>query len=160
MGVKPSVSTKQIPPTEEFAPTEPAPPDLEALSRRERPTKPETAAELEAVHGRVLLAAEAALGLKAEDVKILDMHELVPYTDYLLLCSGRNVRQTKRISEEIGFKLKQELGVMPAGIEGSAGSEWILMDFLDFIVHVFTPEARAFYRLDVLWKQAPVEELE
>ena len=56
--------------------------------------------------------------MKAEDVKILDMHELVTYTDYLVLCTGRNTRLTRRIAEEIGFKLKQEYGLLPAGIEG------------------------------------------
>jgi ribosome-associated protein len=134
--------------------------DLDALSLRERPSKPETAAELEAVYERVRVAAEAALGVKAEDVKILAMHELVSYTDYLLLCTGRNVRLTKRIAEDIAFKLKQDAGIVPTGIEGTGGNEWILMDYLDFIVHVFTPEARAFYRLDVLWKQAFVEVVE
>ncbi len=140
--------------------SEAGPPDLEALAHRERPSKPETVADLEMVHARVRLAAAAALDLKAEDVKILEMHELITYTDYLLLCTGRNVRQTKRIAEEIAFRLKQESGAVPAGVEGTAGNEWILLDFLDFIVHVFTPEARAFYRLDVLWKQAPVEVVE
>ena len=142
------------------APMDAAPLDLDALSLRERPSKPETAAELEAVHQRVLAAAQAALGVKAEDVKILDMHELVSYTDYLLLCTGRNVRLTKRIAEDIAFKLKQDEGIVPTGIEGTGGNEWILLDYLDFIVHVFTPEARAFYRLDVLWKQAFVEVVE
>ena len=142
------------------APMDAARLDLGALSLRERPSKPETAAELEAVHERALVAAQAAVGVKAEDVKILDMHELVSYTDYLLLCTGRNVRLTKRIAEDIAFRLKQDMGIVPTGIEGTGGNEWILMDYLDFIVHVFTPEARAFYRLDVLWKQAFVEVVE
>jgi len=135
-------------------------PDLESLSRRPRPQAADAQADLELIHARALLAAMAAVRLKAEEVKILDMHDLVTYTDYLVLCTGRNVRLTRRIAEDIAFKLKQEAGLLPAGTEGTAGGDWILLDFLDFIVHVFTPEAREFYRLDALWKEAPVEVVE
>lgn len=135
-------------------------PDLEALAQRKRPGPPSFGSELELVRARALLAAMSAVNLKAEDVKILDMHELVSYTDYLVVCTGRNVRLTRRISEEIGFKLKEELGLLPTGVEGRSVGDWILMDYLDFVVHIFTPDAREFYRLDVLWKQAPSEIVE
>jgi ribosome-associated protein len=135
-------------------------PDLESLSRRARPQTAGSEVDLKLIHSRALLAAMAAVNVKADEVKILDMHELVSYTDYLVLCTGRNVRLTRRIAEEICFKVKQEAGLLPAGTEGTAGGEWILVDFLDFVVHVFTPEARDFYRLDMLWKQAPVETVE
>ena len=135
-------------------------PDLESLSRRERPLPAEGGADLEAIHDRALLAATAAVDVKADEVKILTMHELVTYTDYLVLCTGRNTRLTKRIAEEIGFKLKDQAGMLPGGTEGTTAGDWILLDYLDFIVHVFTPEAREFYRLDVLWKEAPVETVE
>ena len=85
---------------------------------------------------------------------------MVTYTDYLVLCTGRNARLTKHIAEEAAFKLKTGAGLLPAGTEGAASGELILLDFLDFVVHVFTPEAREFYRLDVLWKQAAVETVE
>ena len=132
-------------------------PDLDSLARRERPQPAEGGAGLELIHGRALLAAMAAVDMKADEVKILDMHELVTYTDYLVLCTGRNTRLTKRIAEEIGFRLKDQAAVMPSGSEGTTSGDWILLDYLDFVVHIFTPEAREFYRLDVLWKQAPVE---
>jgi ribosome-associated protein len=133
---------------------------LESLAERERPAVPGTADGLALIHSRALLAASAAAGMKAEDVKILDMHELVAYTDYFILCTGRNTRLTRRIAEEVGFKLKQQAGILPTGSEGMTSGEWILLDYLDFVVHVFTPAAREFYRLDVLWKQAPVETVE
>jgi ribosome-associated protein len=133
---------------------------MEAATRRERPRDPDAPVDLEAIRERARLAARAAAGVKAEDVKVLDMHELVTYTDFLVVCTGRNVRLTRRIAEEVSFKLKQEDGILPAGSEGAAGGEWILLDYLDFMVHVFTPEARDFYRLDVLWKRAPVETVE
>ncbi|OFW56524.1 MAG: ribosome silencing factor [Actinobacteria bacterium RBG_16_64_13] len=126
------------------------------MERRERPQGTGSAEELEVIHDRARVAAMAAVGVKADEVKILDMHELVSYTDYLVLATGRNTRLTKRIAEEVAFKLKAEAGLLPMGVEGTGG-EWVLLDFVDFVVHVFTPEAREFYRLDVLWKQAPVE---
>ena len=106
------------------------------------------------------LAAKAASDAKAEDVKILDMQELVTYTDFLVSAPARNARLTKRIAEDVAFKLKQEYKILPSGTEGVGEGEWILLDYLDFMVHVFTPEAREFYRLDVLWKSAPVEDVE
>jgi ribosome-associated protein len=141
-------------------PEEGTAPDLESLERRERPQPPADGADLELIHSRALLAAMTAVDAKADEVKILDMHELVSYTDYLVLCTGRNARLTKHIAEEISFKIKTETGVLPHSTEGTMGGDWILVDFLDFVVHVFTPEAREFYRLDVLWKQAPVEAVE
>ena len=135
-------------------------PDLESLEHRARPAARGTPADLAAIHERALLAARAAVDLKGEEVRILAMHDIVTYTDYLVLCTGRNTRLTKRIAEEVGFKLKAEAGLMPMGTEGATAGDWILLDYLDFVVHVFTPEAREFYRLDVLWKQAPVETVE
>ena len=135
-------------------------PDLESLERRERPVATGTPISLEQIHERALLAAQAALDMKGDEVKILDMHELVTYTDFLVLCTGRNTRLTRRIAEEIGFRLKAEAGLLPIGTEGATTGDWILMDYGDFVAHVFTPEAREFYRLDVLWKQAPVETVE
>jgi ribosome-associated protein len=133
---------------------------MEAATKRERRRDPASQVDLETIHQRALLAATAASGVKGEDVKILDMHELVAYTDYLVICTGRNSRLTKRIAEEVGFKLKQEHGLLPFGSEGTGDGEWVLLDYLDFMVHVFTPESREFYRLDVLWKSAPVEDVE
>jgi ribosome-associated protein len=142
-------------------PEEKVMPDLESLEKRERP--PRTAlseAELQLIHDRARLAAQAAVDVKGEQVMVLDMHELVTYTDFLVLATGRNSRLTKRIAEEISFRIKAETGAGPHGSEGAADGEWILLDFLDFVVHVFTPETREFYRLDVLWKQAPMETVE
>ncbi|MBN1319751.1 MAG: ribosome silencing factor [Thermoleophilia bacterium] len=135
-------------------------PNLDDLTKRERPGGAASPDEVAAVRERALLAAHAAAGVKADEVKVLDMHEVVTYTDFLVLCTGRNTRLTKRIAEEVGFRLKTDLGLAPAGTEGTAQGEWILLDYLDFVVHVFTPDARAFYRLDVLWKQAPAETVE
>ena len=154
------MSEEQEPVVAEPEPDMPTLEQFAAGPQRDQPRDPHTAAELEVIHQRSLMAAQAASGLKAEGIRVLDMHELVTYTDYLVVCTGRSNRQTRRISEEIGFKLKKESGLLPAQVEADTGYEWVLMDYLDFIVHIFTPQAREFYRLDVLWKQAPVEEVE
>ncbi|MBM3634101.1 MAG: ribosome silencing factor [Actinobacteria bacterium] len=103
-------------------------------------------------------AAAIAHEKKAEDIVLLDMRGLVDYTDFLVICTGRTPRQTKAISEEIRHRLKKDLGVTPRRVEGEKEGDWILIDALDIVVHVFTPEARDFYRLDRLWREAPLEQ--
>ncbi len=85
------------------------------------------------------------------------MRDVVSYTDYFVICSGRNPRQTQTIAEDIRERLKKDDRVLPAGIDGQATGDWILLDFLDVVVHVFTPEARNFYRLESLWGEVPSE---
>ncbi len=103
-------------------------------------------------------AAAIAYDKKAEDIVLLDMRGLVDYTDYLIICTGRTPRQTKSISQELRHRLKKDLGVTPRRVEGEKEGDWILVDALDVVIHVFTPEARDFYRLDRLWREAPLEE--
>ncbi|MBI5869572.1 MAG: ribosome silencing factor [Actinobacteria bacterium] len=98
--------------------------------------------------------AQAAADKKAEDILILDMREVCSYTDFFLICEGRSSRQTKAIADEIRLKMKSE-GTLPLRVEGEARGDWVLMDYLTVVVHIFTPEARDFYRLEVLWKEAP-----
>jgi ribosome-associated protein len=88
---------------------------------------------------------------------ILDMRGLVTYTDYLVVCTGQTPRQTKAIADEVRLQMKQEYGAVARKVEGAREGEWILIDLLDVVVHVFTPEARDFYRLDRLWRDAPRE---
>lgn len=95
-----------------------------------------------------------AAGKKAEEIVILDMRELCSYTDFFVIASGRSSRQTRAISDEIRMQLKKQ-GALPLRVEGEQQGDWVLMDYLSVIVHIFTPEARDFYRLEVLWKEAP-----
>jgi ribosome-associated protein len=92
----------------------------------------------------------------ATDIVILDMREVVSYTDHFVIASGRNPRQTQAIAEEIQQQLKRD-GLVARRIEGMRQGDWILLDYLDVVVHVFTPEARAYYRLEALWGQVPSE---
>jgi ribosome-associated protein len=89
---------------------------------------------------------------------ILDMRGLVAYTDYLLIATGQTPRQTKAIAEEIRLQLKEHHGVRARKVEGEREGEWVLIDMLDLVAHVFTPEARDFYRLDRLWREAPQQQ--
>jgi ribosome-associated protein len=83
------------------------------------------------------------------------MRGLVAYTDWLVVCTGQTPRQSKSIAEEVRKRLKEQFRRMPRRPEGEREAEWILLDFLDIVVHVFTPQAREFYRLDRLWREAP-----
>ncbi len=104
--------------------------------------------------------AELAEGKLAEDLVVLDVRGLVGYTDFLAICTARNERQAKAIQEEVHQRLKQDEGLLPATVEGEAEGRWVLMDYLDCVLHVFVPELRERYRLEVLWGEAPRLELE
>ena len=99
--------------------------------------------------------AEYALDKKAHDVVTLDLTGLSGFTDAFVVCSGTSDRQAKAIHDAIHLGLKNEHGLLPRRVEGVAESRWILMDYLDVVVHVFTPETRDFYRLEALWGDVP-----
>ncbi len=103
----------------------------------------------------VQLIAETAAEKKATDIRIVDMRGVVDYTDFMVVCTGNTPRQTKAIGDEVRRVLKEEHAIMPRRAEGEREGEWVLLDFLDAVVHVFTPQARDFYRLDRLWREAP-----
>jgi ribosome-associated protein len=89
----------------------------------------------------------------------LDVRRLVSYTDFLVICTARNSRQAKAIMDEVRHALKRE-GRLPARLEGDREAEWILLDYLDCVLHVFTPELRERYRLEQLWGEAGRLELD
>ncbi len=103
----------------------------------------------------VLAAAAACEDKKAEDIRILALDPAESgLSDYFLICNGTNDRQNIAITDEIELRLKRDFGVYPNSVEGRRQGEWILMDYVDFIVHVFSPEKRAFYGLERLRKSA------
>ncbi len=91
----------------------------------------------------------------AEDVVILDMRPACSYTDFFVICTGRNARQTKAIWDEVHERLKHDERVLPQHVEGASEGTWIVGDYLDTVLHVFTPEARDYYRLEELWGDVP-----
>jgi ribosome-associated protein len=109
---------------------------------------------LDPPHLARLIGASAA-DKKAIDVVELDLRGVLGYTDFFVICSGNTDRQTKAIHDGIHQSLKKEHGLLPRRVEGLNEARWILMDYLDVIVHIFTPEAREFYRLEQLWGEAP-----
>ena len=94
---------------------------------------------------------------KAVDIVQLDLRGMIGYTDYFVICSGRTERQTKAIHDAIYEGLKSTHRRLPERVEGLPGARWILMDYLDVVVHVFVPEAREYYRLEQLWGEAPAQ---
>jgi ribosome-associated protein len=108
------------------------------------------------LQGRELVdrIVEAAADKKAIDIRVLEVGEIVGYTDHFVIASGNTERQVKAIKDGIYDELKRE-GVLPRRVEGEREAHWVLMDYLDAVVHIFTPDARAYYRLEQLWGEAP-----
>ena len=100
-----------------------------------------------------------ASDVKAIDVVELDLRGVLGYTDYFVIATGATDRQAKAVHDRIHQGLKKEHGLLPRRVEGLGEARWILLDYLDVVVHVFTPEARDFYRLEQLWGEAPKREI-
>jgi ribosome-associated protein len=105
---------------------------------------------------RIAAIAHDKLG---RDVVILDMQPVCAYTDYFVIVTGGNPRQTKAIWDEVHTRLKKDNALLPRSAEGAGEATWIVADYVDVVLHVFTPEARGFYRLDELWGDVPHEEV-
>jgi len=99
------------------------------------------------------IAVNAALDKKATEIRILDLTGITSFTDYFVICTGANTRQTQAITDEIQLRLKKA-GERPISVEGYDQGDWILSDYADFLVHVFTPKSREYYSLERLWKEA------
>ena len=108
--------------------------------------------------------AEAIAGFasdkKAIEVVELDLRGVLGYADYFVICTGNTDRQVKAIHDGIHEGMKKEHGLLPRRVEGLPQAHWVLMDYLDVVVHVFTPETREFYRLEQLWGEAPARVLD
>jgi ribosome-associated protein len=101
--------------------------------------------------------ADYAADRKALDIVQLDLRAMIGYTDYFVICTGRTERQTRAIHDAIYEGMKSAHGRLPERVEGLPGARWILMDYLDVVVHVFVPDAREYYRLEQLWGEAPAQ---
>lgn len=107
-----------------------------------------------------LAIADHASNRKALDIVQLDLQGIISYTDYLLICTGRSDRQVKAIHDGIHLGMKEEHALLPNRVEGVTQANWILMDYGDVVVHIFTPETREYYRLEQLWGEAPARSLD
>jgi ribosome-associated protein len=88
------------------------------------------------------------------------MRPVCTYTDFFVVCTGQNPRQTKAIFDEVHARLKKDDGLLPRSVEGQNEARWIVGDYYDLVLHVFTPDARQFYRLEDLWGDVPAERVE
>lgn len=104
--------------------------------------------------------AELADAKAATEIVALDMRGLVSYTDFLVICTARNERQARAIADEVKLRLKQEQALLPNGSEVEDAAGWIVLDYLDSVLHVFTAEARQRYQLEDLWREAPRLEIQ
>jgi ribosome-associated protein len=99
-------------------------------------------------------AVRAAQDKKANDIVVLDLRKAGGFTDYFLICTGQNARQISAIADSVEDTLRTEYGERPALTEGVQKSEWILLDYFNFVVHIFSPDCRSFYGLERLWGNA------
>ena len=119
--------------------------------------RPESTSRLE-TEDAVTMAAHAASDKKATDLVVLDLRKVATFTEYFLICTGTSTRQVQAISDAIEEALRKN-GKRPSHIEGYSSGEWILLDYGDFIAHVFGAPSRRFYDLERLWRDAPRVEI-
>jgi ribosome-associated protein len=131
-----------------------------ALSRLDDPRRQAARAKARAADPEATArrAADAALEKKATDVVLIDLRKHSSYADFLVVCSGSNERQLEAIADGVDKSLR-EGGDVAIGTEGARGGRWVLLDFGDVVVHVFSEDERAYYDLEGLWSDAPVERL-
>ena len=127
------------------------------MAKTTRP-RTKTAARTPRLPSAIKAAVKAAQSKKATDLRVLDLRKTGAFTDYFLICSGANPRQVHAIADGIEEALKA-LKVRPAHVEGYQRAEWILLDYFDFVVHVFSTNARQFYGLERLWGEATTIEI-
>ena len=106
-----------------------------------------------------LIAVRAAESKKATEIKVLDLTGVTSFADYFVICTGSNQRQIQAISDEIGMQLKQRAHELPKSVEGYNQAEWILADYGDLLIHIFSPKAREYYALERLWRNAKTVEV-
>ena len=104
------------------------------------------------------MAVRAAESKKATDIRVLDLSGVTTFADYFVICTGANQRNSQAISDEVGLQLKHH-GELPLSVEGYNQAEWILADYGDFLVHIFSPKARQYYDLERLWRNAKAVEI-
>lgn len=121
---------------------------------REETTQAKPAMRAEDLDERIRAAVHAAGERKALDTVVLDLREVASFTDFFVIASGTNVRQVQAIADAVQEHLRKDLGVKPARVEGYNSAEWVLLDYGDFIFHVFEEKSRRFYDLERLWRDA------
>ncbi len=126
----------------------------EPKAARKAPEPNEETLTLADYPAEVQAAVRAASAKKAERIMVLDLRHTSAFTDVFVVCTGQNARQVRAIVDNVEEALRTTTGQKPTAVEGYRDSEWVLVDYFDFVVHVFTPETREFYALERLWGSA------
>lgn len=136
-------------------PSDPEPSDQDPVEAEQAEREPSVASEVDAETAEVVReVVAAARDRKAEDLKVLHVGEVTHFTDYFLLCSGTNPRQVQAIADAVEERLRPRK-LRPLNVEGYQAGQWVLLDYGDFVMHVFLQERRRFYGLERLWGDAP-----
>jgi len=106
-----------------------------------------------------LVAVRAAESKKATDILVLDLTGITSFADYFVICTGANQRQIQAISDEVGLQMKRRAGELPLSVEGYNQAEWVLADYGDTLIHIFSPKAREYYGLERLWRHGKTVEI-
>ena len=106
-----------------------------------------------------LVAVRAAESKKATDIRVLDLTGITSFADYFVICTGANQRQIQAIGDEVNLRMKRQAGELPLSVEGYTQAEWVLADYGDLLVHIFSPKARQYYDLERLWRSARTVEI-
>jgi ribosome-associated protein len=106
-----------------------------------------------------LVAVRAAESKKASDIVVLDLTGITSFADYFVICTGANQRQVQTIADQVNLEIKHRAGELPISLEGYNQAEWVLADYGDLLVHVFSPKAREYYSLERLWRGAKTVEI-
>ena len=102
-------------------------------------------AEVQTENPSWVIAVRAAESKQAIDIKVLDLREITSFADFFVICTGANSKQVRAISDEVNLQVKRQAGELPMSVEGYANAEWVLADYSDMLVHVFSPKAREYY---------------
>ena len=106
-----------------------------------------------------LVAVRAAESKKATDIRVLDLTGITSFADFFVICTGANQRQIQAISDEVNLQLKEQASELPLSVEGYNQAEWVLADYGDLLVHIFSPKTREYYDLERLWRSARTVEI-
>jgi ribosome-associated protein len=119
-------------------------------------TKPDLneTTETQATTPSWLIAVRAAESKKATDITVLDLTGITSFADFFVICTGTNQRQVQAIADEVGLQLKHQAGELPINVEGYEQAEWVLADYGDLLIHVFSPKSREYFSLERLWRSA------
>jgi ribosome-associated protein len=120
---------------------------------------PTETSQIETATPTWLVAVRAAESKKATDIKVLDLTGITSFADYFVICTGANQRQIQAISDEVNLQLKHQAAELPISVEGYTQAEWVLADYGDLLVHIFSPKSREYYDLERLWRSAKTVEI-